>query len=64
MPPKADPYATKSAWTVDAALILFAVLMIVVVIGTAPRHRANIGATTVPAVPSQMLVASDSSNGR
>ena len=47
MPPKADPYATKSAWTIDFALILFAVAMIVMVVCTAPRFRRE----AAPAAP-------------
>ena len=39
MPPKADPYATKSARAFDLLLILFTLLAIAVLILTAPRHQ-------------------------
>ena len=48
MNPKADPYATRSARTVDAALVLFALAMIAFVILTAPRHQPEADKTSPP----------------
>ena len=49
MPPKIDPYATPRARFFDLALILFAILVIAILILTAPKHQSATGATTPPA---------------
>lgn len=41
IPPKTDPYATKSARTVDLLLILLALLTILFAVWTAPRHQSE-----------------------
>ena len=46
MPPKIDPYATPRARFFDLALILFAILVIAIVICTAPRRPPNTGGMT------------------
>lgn len=39
MPPKTDPYATTGARVIDLVLIAFAVLVVVIVVLTAPQNR-------------------------
>jgi len=60
MPPKVDPYATSRARAVDIALILLAILIIALVIFTAPRHHSsNPGVFTPPAaVKAPVMLAS------
>ena len=48
MPPKIDPYATPRARVFDLLLILFAILVITIMICTAPKRRSATGATNPP----------------
>lgn len=41
MPPKADPYATPRTKLVDLFLCLLTIVMILIIIVTAPEHRAK-----------------------
>jgi hypothetical protein len=61
MPPKIDPYATRRARLFDLLLILFALLVIAIMICTAPRHRPNTGRLTHPATShAPVMLASNS----
>ncbi len=63
MPPKIDPYANPRARFFDLALILFAILVVAIVIYTAPRHRSDTGALS-PTTPANrpVMLASNSDN--
>jgi hypothetical protein len=41
MPPKDDPYATKSARVIDLVLILIALLVMAIAVMTSPRRHAS-----------------------
>ncbi|HEY1769765.1 MAG TPA: hypothetical protein VGG02_05875 [Chthoniobacterales bacterium] len=41
MPPKDDPYATKSARVIDLVLILIALLVMAIAVLTSPRRHAS-----------------------
>jgi hypothetical protein len=62
MPPKIDPYATPRARLFDLALILFAILVIAIMICTAPRHRPNTGRLTHPATSNAPVMLASNAN--
>ncbi len=46
MPPKNDPYATRSARAADLLLIVITLLAILLAIWTAPTHQSDSGKTS------------------
>lgn len=56
MPPKIDPYATPRARVFDLVLILFALLVIAILICTAPRRRSENGALTPPTASNRTVM--------
>ncbi len=57
MPPKVDPYSTRSARAVDLVLILFAIVVIVLAVWSSPRLRMGSEHGRQPAQPKVSFAA-------
>lgn len=57
IPPKTDPYATKSARAVDLLLILLALLTILFAVWTAPHAKAASAGAHSRAIPESTEIA-------